>query len=352
MASNSYSLDYLRKLFRSTNTNIFEVVENAVLVAATDYPMEFAHHRDELVERIFTCKLDHRSWCDRTHEVPSGKEETDEIEVEKRENKLGNDTSNVLGGMLSGTRPMNRPVAKVNVTFYCCWRLLSFPLTLCLLKLEQGFAMILKIVDNIRREAEGSPPKVKEKTASMRPFSTQIRPLEACNQLPEPHYYRENRRRETRRQNKPLEAPTPPKPYDEGKRRPQECSSAQQRPLEAHNRLPKLHDAERKNHKPIEDDSGPSIVPERPPRTAFEHKAGAETKIQHNQGLSQLPKRLPSIVQAAPQQYDDWFLAQEKLETAKRKLQEGYQQAEHAKRQRTLQVVELSNMPKHGQNRR
>uniref|UniRef100_A0A6N2JZT4 Uncharacterized protein n=1 Tax=Salix viminalis TaxID=40686 RepID=A0A6N2JZT4_SALVM len=39
---------------------------------------------------------------------------------------------------------------------------------------------------------------------------------------------------------------------------------------------------------------------------------------------------------------------QMKLEATKRKLQERYQQAENAKRQRTIQVMELHDLPKQG----
>ncbi|CAA6654414.1 unnamed protein product [Spirodela intermedia] len=41
-----------------------------------------------------------------------------------------------------------------------------------------------------------------------------------------------------------------------------------------------------------------------------------------------------------------------KLEAAKRKLHEGYQQAENAKKQRTIQVMELHDLPKRGLSRR
>ncbi|XP_038979977.1 probable mediator of RNA polymerase II transcription subunit 26a [Phoenix dactylifera] len=296
MASNSYSLDYWRKLFRSTNTNIFEVVENAVLIAATDYPTEFAHRRDELVERIFTCRLDYRSW------LPSGGEENDEKEreEERREHKVGNELRN-------GEAPSNeveeasRVVCEItriknvlknwreeseSVLLESLQRLQSMEISIQILKetkigrtvkhlmrheseeiqllaqaLIDGWRNVVKEWANEGINSEdpapdsaSKPTNVEEgglafppwdeaallatQTTSMeltrifdgiddngniencgrsqengrrrlpkgegefrkREASMQMRPLEACNRLPEPHYYGEKRRSETLRE--------------------------------------------------------------------------------------------------------------------------------------------------------
>ncbi|THU56094.1 hypothetical protein C4D60_Mb11t13640 [Musa balbisiana] len=50
----SDSLGYWRKYFRCCMTNIFDVIRNAFLVASTDNPDEFVNHRDEMVEMIHT----------------------------------------------------------------------------------------------------------------------------------------------------------------------------------------------------------------------------------------------------------------------------------------------------------
>ncbi|EES19522.2 hypothetical protein BDA96_09G145200 [Sorghum bicolor] len=49
---------------------------------------------------------------------------------------------------------------------------------------------------------------------------------------------------------------------------------------------------------------------------------------------------------AKPKVYDDGLDNNRKLEAAKRRLQERYQEAENAKRQRTIQVMELGDIPK------
>ncbi|KAF8395733.1 hypothetical protein HHK36_019684 [Tetracentron sinense] len=57
MAVKSGSLDYWRKYFRSANSNIFEVIEYAIIVAASDCPKEFKIMRDQIAERLFSCRL-------------------------------------------------------------------------------------------------------------------------------------------------------------------------------------------------------------------------------------------------------------------------------------------------------
>lgn len=49
---------------------------------------------------------------------------------------------------------------------------------------------------------------------------------------------------------------------------------------------------------------------------------------------------------AKPKIYDDGLDNNRKLEAAKRRLQEGYEEAKNAKRQRTIQVMELGDIPK------
>ncbi|RWW70769.1 hypothetical protein BHE74_00021539 [Ensete ventricosum] len=68
MADSSGSLDYWRKFFRSANSDIFQVIEHAVLVAASDYPEEFRSRRDRMVEKLFTVLLPRCFGCDRVAE--------------------------------------------------------------------------------------------------------------------------------------------------------------------------------------------------------------------------------------------------------------------------------------------
>lgn len=59
------SLDYWRCVFRCIGTSVFEILENAIRVAAADRPDEFAARRDRIVEALYTCRLRQRcSDCD------------------------------------------------------------------------------------------------------------------------------------------------------------------------------------------------------------------------------------------------------------------------------------------------
>ncbi|CAA7398342.1 unnamed protein product [Spirodela intermedia] len=58
-------LDYWRKYFRSANSDIFDVIEHAILVAASDCPQEFRVQRDRIAEKLFSCQLARCHGCDR-----------------------------------------------------------------------------------------------------------------------------------------------------------------------------------------------------------------------------------------------------------------------------------------------
>lgn len=59
------SLDHWRDFFRSTNSDIFEVIEYAILVAASDCPQELQMRRDRIAERLFSSRLTRCIGCDR-----------------------------------------------------------------------------------------------------------------------------------------------------------------------------------------------------------------------------------------------------------------------------------------------
>ncbi|XP_020704627.1 probable mediator of RNA polymerase II transcription subunit 26b [Dendrobium catenatum] len=61
MAEAKRSLDYWRKIFSCTRSDIFEVINKAILVAAEDFPNEFKDRRDMIVEKLYTCHLSHNN---------------------------------------------------------------------------------------------------------------------------------------------------------------------------------------------------------------------------------------------------------------------------------------------------
>lgn len=57
MGIKSDALDSWRTYFHSANSNIFDVIEYAILVAASDYPKEFRLRRASIAEKLFSSQL-------------------------------------------------------------------------------------------------------------------------------------------------------------------------------------------------------------------------------------------------------------------------------------------------------
>lgn len=58
-------MDYWREYFGSANANIFEIIEGAIMMAASDYPKEFRIRRDGIAQTLFSCRLIKCSGCDK-----------------------------------------------------------------------------------------------------------------------------------------------------------------------------------------------------------------------------------------------------------------------------------------------
>lgn len=65
MADGSVSLDKWRDYFRSASSDIFNIIEYAILVAASDCPYDFKLKRDRIAEMLFTCKVIKCFGCDK-----------------------------------------------------------------------------------------------------------------------------------------------------------------------------------------------------------------------------------------------------------------------------------------------
>lgn len=58
-------MEYWREYFRSANANIFEIIEGAIMLAASDCPKEFKARRDGIAQILFNCRLIKCSGCDK-----------------------------------------------------------------------------------------------------------------------------------------------------------------------------------------------------------------------------------------------------------------------------------------------
>ncbi|KAF5737624.1 hypothetical protein HS088_TW13G00511 [Tripterygium wilfordii] len=106
--------------------------------------------------------------------------------------------------------------------------------------------------------------------------------------------------------------------------------------------LIKRQEAVVKANKPSNVASGPG----RPQKVSTEQKAVSESKLMQRSDKVTIQKKPPSAKQ--DKFNSDEVAVQRKLEATKRKLQESYQQAKNAKKQRTIQVMELHDIPKQG----
>ncbi|GAB2267115.1 hypothetical protein Dimus_002100 [Dionaea muscipula] len=65
MAAKSRALDRWRDYFRSANSEIFDIIEKAIMVAASDCPKELRARRDRIAELLFSCHaMSLRPRCD------------------------------------------------------------------------------------------------------------------------------------------------------------------------------------------------------------------------------------------------------------------------------------------------
>lgn len=78
MAKKSGSLDYWRNFFRTANSDIFGIIDHAIMVAASDCPKEFRLRRDRIAERVFSCRLTRCSGCDKVELAVPGDDEEDD----------------------------------------------------------------------------------------------------------------------------------------------------------------------------------------------------------------------------------------------------------------------------------
>ncbi|KAL7197717.1 hypothetical protein ACSBR2_020274 [Camellia fascicularis] len=65
MVIKSRTLDNWRDYFRTSNFDIFDIIENAIIVAASDCPQEFRLRRDRIAVTLFSCKLIRCVGCER-----------------------------------------------------------------------------------------------------------------------------------------------------------------------------------------------------------------------------------------------------------------------------------------------
>ncbi|KAF4402578.1 probable mediator of RNA polymerase II transcription subunit 26b [Cannabis sativa] len=433
MARKSGSLEYWRNYFRTANSDIFDIIDHAIMVAASDCPKEFRLRRDRIAERLFSCRLTRCSGCDHVElAVPGGDEGDDsddggfksdfdrnggefeagaskeskvnstrDDQAEMNRNQVSNFSYGDAEALTDEIEEESQIVEEVfrikeilqnckeeseSVLYDSLRKLQLMCLTVDTLKATE----IGKAVNGLRKHTskdicllartlidvwkgmvdewvsaaaaitnqnctEGTPDSVnpsvvddEEEEGLPSPpldvgffFAAQPSAMELSGFFDgmdddgNPRTSGEfNKDRENGRKSSMENKNVP-------KRKQKFPSELNVLRVENKNQQMKKQEMVTKPTRPLNTESGPG----RPPNICNEHKDSNDLKFQKRTDKPTLQKRPPVI---APQ---DKFKSSDedvKLEATKRKLQERYQQAENAKRQRTIQVMELHDLPKQG----
>ncbi|CAL0332829.1 unnamed protein product [Lupinus luteus] len=425
----SLSLDHWRSYFRSKNSDIFDIIDHAIMVAASDCPKEFGLRRDGIAERLFSCKLTRCVGCDRVEfavSVGDGdaeydnfnggcKRDDDGVEFEaaaRKESKVNGGGDKEDHGDMAVNRFSNFSFGDAEA------------LTDEIEEESQYVMEVLRIKDILLNREEESDSVLFESLRRLQLMELTVDQLKATKIGKAVNPLRKHGSKEIRQLARTLidgwkeivdewvKATTPSAiaasegtpdsvnisvvddeglpspPMDEGAffvaqdgslelsqffdgiddcgnprqsgqfsrnhenvRKPSVDSHAiEKRKLQASNptsitnkdsksQLPRKIEAAVRLNKPVTADSGPG----RPPKSSMQRK-NMEPKMQPK--IENAITKRPPIGQQDKSKYSDDAAAEVKLEATKRKLQERYQQSENAKRQRTIQVMELNDLPK------
>ncbi|XP_057983424.1 probable mediator of RNA polymerase II transcription subunit 26b [Malania oleifera] len=423
----SGGLDRWRNYFRSANADIFEIIENAIAVAASDCPKEFRQRRDRIAERLFSCKLTQCSGCARVElTVPRTEEDegcksgfdgdgcefgagaskgskivssrddsedmilnhisnysygeaealTDEIEEERR----------IVGEVLRIKEIFQNSQDEPQSVLYESLRKLQLmALTVDTLEATE----IGKAVNDLRKHGSVQIRQLARKLiivwkgmvdqwmnatnqtiAERTPDSVNpsvVDDEEEDEGLPSPPmddiYFATTQTAtmdisqffdEMDDDGNPRNSGECIKNHENGRKpsieKPHVPKLKQQPPNEANviakdnGQLMKRPEAVMKTNKPSNTECGPG----RPmkPKSSVQQKVNHETKCQQKQEKVANQRRLLAAQQNIKCKDEEEL--QQKLEVTKRKLHERYQEVENAKKQRTIQVMELHDLPKQG----
>ncbi|KAK7355334.1 hypothetical protein VNO80_14589 [Phaseolus coccineus] len=429
---NKGSLDYWRNYFGAANSDIFGIIDHAIMVAASDCPEEFRMRRDGIAERLFSCRLSRCLGCERVElavsvdddggeggggcksgfdgagaefesEAGASKESKvnsarDDDPGEMNTNRVSNYSYGEAEALTDEIEEESQYVEEVfrikdvllnceeasdSVLFDSLRRLQLMELTVDLLKATE----IGKAVNPLRKHGSSDIYRLartlidgwKEMVDAWVKATTAIAGSEGTPDSVNPSVVED-------------EEGLPSPPMDEGalfaaptgsmelsqffdgmdddgnprhsgefirnrdhgrsltlnskntaKRKPQASNEANIIAKDSKGQQAKKNEASVRPNRPVIGDSGPG----RPPKSTMQKKGHIEPQVQQNTVKSTIPKN-PYVRQLDKPRCSDDASVKVKLEASKRKLQERYQQVENAKRQRTVQVMELHDLPKQG----
>ncbi|GFP83820.1 probable mediator of RNA polymerase ii transcription subunit 26b [Phtheirospermum japonicum] len=312
MANTSIGLDKWRDYFRTANSDIFSIIEHAIMVAASDCPYDFKLKRDRIAETLFNCKITKCFGCDRI-----------ELSVPKIDGaeKIGNDDDDKYkSGIIENGGSKDTKESKVNSS-RDDYNDDGDDHHRDIMEMHMNNNNNHHVRDDCYGDAEALTDEIEEE--KWRPEKRDIIiPKRNCEIRDHPNApLNDDMRGENKRNQEPmLRKQVPPcKPN-----RPVKDERGSVRP------------------KPLNCENGTTR-----PKPVSQLKAKNEIMVQQKSDKGTIQKK-PIPLQREKLNGNNEALVRTKLEAAKRKLQERYQEAENAKKQRTIQVVELHDLPKQG----
>lgn len=430
MAKSFGTLEKWRDYFRTANSDILDIIEHAVMVAATDCPKEFKLRRDKIAEMLFTCKVTRCFGCDKVElAVPLANDDegknknksefgggfeakesktnsTIDHHIELNVNQVSNysygdaealteeieEETQTLGEVLRIKDIIDNTPHESSEVHECLRRLQLMALSVEILKATE----IGKSVNALRKHSskdirhlsrtliedwkvlvdewvnataaftgtESTPESMKVSVVDQEEeglpspplddlafFAAQTTSMELSQFFDgmdddgnprNSGEFNENRGNGRKslldNENNPVRKKQSADFFDAA---PKERKGEQQKKQET---VIKKQTPFMRPNKPSGCDSGPG----RPIKPALEQKLKtSEMNFQQRSDKGTVQKR-PVSTQQNKLRRPDECAVQVKLEATKRKLQERYQEAENAKRQRTIQVMELHDIPKQG----
>ncbi|XP_061337240.1 probable mediator of RNA polymerase II transcription subunit 26b [Gastrolobium bilobum] len=357
MTMKSESLDHWRNYFSTAKSyDIFDIIHHSIMVAASDFPKEFKLRRDGIAERLFSCMLTTKCLgCERVdHEdvddglaLEAGSSEDVREEVLRIGNLLLNfkeESDSVLFESLRRLQLMelkvdllektkigkavnplrkhgSKDIRQLASTLIDCWK-------------EMVDEWCKASTTTAIAASEGTPdsvnPSVPMDEGAL--FLAQIGSIELSQD--DVQFFDGMDDYENPQQSGQFKSEASIKPSITAK----DSKSQQPRKNEVAVRL----------NKPETVDN----FPVRPPKSTMQRKSNMEPKMQPKIENNTIPKKPPMIQKDKSKFSDEEAAVQVKLEATKRKIQERYQRVENAKRQRTIQVLEINDLPKQGGGQR
>ncbi|KFK26106.1 hypothetical protein AALP_AA8G203500 [Arabis alpina] len=392
--NDSASLDKWREFFRrgdsDSDYDIFEIIDHAIMVAATDCPTKFKSRRDKIAELLFSCRVSRCIGCDHLElSVPGDDEEEGNLRRGVTGGGVTYDEAEALSDAIEEFSVVSKEVCRIKEILYnkdeesnsvvleCLRKLKLMSLNVDILKSTEIGKAVNGLrkhgSDNIRQLAKTLIAEWKELVDQWVNATKEITGAEGTPESANPSVVDEE---ET--------LAFPALPYDvdiftpepngfeisgffdsldfdgnprntgeyntsrEHERRPQNI--AKRRPEGTQTRM---QDAPFRSVKPSS--ATDSDGTRRPLKQNTEERMKNEMVSTHKSEKPTI-QRKPVVAEhkrkaPGPQQEKLKGLnADEKFEFAKRKLQESYQHHENAKKQRTIQVLET--IPKQGSGQR